>query len=85
MREKRMGRIWCAALVTAALCFGADVAWSQSKPEFIPFQGTTKGVLYRPDAGPAPHVGILVMHRTANYLTHRASRNCPSAASCFCA
>src|SRR5262249_14443904 len=27
---------------------------------------------YRPDGGPAPHVGILVMHRTSNYLTHRA-------------
>src|ERR1700741_5146961 len=77
MGEKRMGRIWCAALVTAALCFGADVARSQSKPEFIAFQGTTKGVLYRPDAGPAPHVGVLVMHRTANYLTHRACTELP--------
>ena len=50
----------------------AASALAQSKPEFIPFQGRTKGALYRPDSGPAPHVGILVMHRTSNYLTHRA-------------
>src|SRR5438105_2165998 len=31
-----------------------------------------KAALYRPDAGPTPHVGVLVMHRTSNYLTHRA-------------
>ncbi len=31
-----------------------------------------KAALYQPDTGPAPHVGILVMHRTSNYLTHRA-------------
>ena len=44
----------------------------QSRPELIPFPGRTKAVLYRPDSGPAPHVGIIVMHRTSNYLTHRA-------------
>src|SRR4029077_19018081 len=47
-------------------------AAAQSKPEFIAFQGITKAAIYRPDAGPAPHVGVLVMHRTANYLAHRA-------------
>ena len=34
--------------------------------------GRIKMALYRPDSGPAPHVGIIVMHRTSNYLTHRA-------------
>ena len=47
-------------------------ALAQSKPELIPMQGRAKAALYRPDSGPAPHVGILVMHRTSNYLTHRA-------------
>jgi pimeloyl-ACP methyl ester carboxylesterase len=47
-------------------------AAAQSKPEFIAFPGISKGALYRPDSDPAPHVGILVMHRTANYLAHRA-------------
>jgi pimeloyl-ACP methyl ester carboxylesterase len=55
-----------------ALCCVADPATAQSRPEFINFQGRTKGALYRPDAGPTPHVGILVMHRTSNFLAHRA-------------
>ena len=48
-----------------AIVLAPHAAWSQSKPEFIPFQGRAKGALYRPDAATAPHVGILVMHRTA--------------------
>jgi hypothetical protein len=54
-----------------AVGFAPEAAWSQSKPEFVPFRGA-KGALYRPDAGPAPKVGILVMHRTADYLAHPA-------------
>jgi hypothetical protein len=61
-----------ATAVTFALCLVPPFAQAQSKPEFVPFRGTVKGALYKPDAGPAPHVGILVMHRTANYLTHPA-------------
>jgi pimeloyl-ACP methyl ester carboxylesterase len=57
-----------------ALCLAPELAWSQSKPEFVPFRGTIKGALYKPDSGPAPHVGIVVMHRTANYLTHPACK-----------
>jgi hypothetical protein len=45
---------------------------AQSNPQFIAFQGISKGALYKPDSGPAPHVGVLAMHRTANYLNHRA-------------
>src|SRR6476659_9803988 len=54
-----------------AFCLTPNAAWSQSKPEFIAFPGVSKGALYRPDSG-AAHVGMLVMHRTANYLNHRA-------------
>ena len=61
-----------AVAVVLALGLVPAVASAQSKPELIPFRGRTKGALYRPDAGPAPHVGIVVMHRTSNYLTHRA-------------
>jgi pimeloyl-ACP methyl ester carboxylesterase len=62
-----------AAVATAiALWAVTGVAGAQSRPEFVPFQGRAKGALYRPDSGAAPHVGILVMHRTANYLAHRA-------------
>src|SRR5262249_42825297 len=61
------------ATLTAAivLCLAPTAAWSQSNPQFIAFPGVSKGALYRPDNG-TPHVGILVMHRTANYLNHRA-------------
>ena len=52
--------------------FTADLASAQSRPELLPFPGRTKAALYKPDSGPAPHVGIVVMHRTSNYLTHRA-------------
>ena len=55
-----------------ALCLAPSLAWPQGKPLFIPFQGASKGALYAPDSGPAPHVGIVVMHRTANYLRHPA-------------
>src|SRR6516164_6964478 len=61
-----------AALVVFLLALWSDVARSQSKPEFVAFPGVTKGVLYRPDSNRAPHVGMLVMQRTSNYLNHRA-------------
>jgi pimeloyl-ACP methyl ester carboxylesterase len=61
-----------AAIAAFAFCLSPVMAWSQSNPQFIAFQGASKGALYKPDAGPAPHVGIIVMHRTANYMTHRA-------------
>jgi pimeloyl-ACP methyl ester carboxylesterase len=60
--------------VALVLAIGSvtDLARAQSNPQFVAFQGISKGALYRPDSDPAPHVGILVMHRTANYLNHRA-------------
>jgi pimeloyl-ACP methyl ester carboxylesterase len=68
------GRTLIGALTAAALalCLMPAAALAQSKPELIPVPGRTKAALYRPDSGPAPHVGIVVMHRTSNYLTHRA-------------
>jgi pimeloyl-ACP methyl ester carboxylesterase len=70
MPRTLVNRVAVAAVVALGLVPAAAIA--QSKPELIPFPGRTKGALYRPDAGPAPHVGIVVMHRTSNYLTHRA-------------
>ena len=58
----------CIALMWLALGHGA---LAQSHPEFIPL-GRAMGALYKPDSGPAPHVGVVVMHRTANYMTHPA-------------
>jgi hypothetical protein len=60
-------------LMTLALAgwLSLTAANAQSNPTYIPF-GQAKGVLYRPDAGPAPHVGIVLIHRVANYLSHIA-------------
>jgi pimeloyl-ACP methyl ester carboxylesterase len=57
-----------------AIIFGVVLgpARAQSNPQFIAFAGVSKGALYKPDSGPTPHVGVLVMHRTANFLNHRA-------------
>ena len=49
----------------------ASAAQAQSNPAYIQL-GQAKGVLYKPDAGPAPHVGIVLIHRVANYLSHIA-------------
>ena len=58
-----------AFLALLALC--ANFASAQSNPAYIQFTpGAVKGALYRPDSGPAPHVGIVIMHRTANFLSH---------------
>jgi pimeloyl-ACP methyl ester carboxylesterase len=68
-----MGRFaMSTVLVAAALTLTPDLAPAQSRPELIPVPGRIKMALYRPDSGPPPTVGIIVMHRTSNYLTHRA-------------
>src|SRR5262249_40103496 len=61
-----------AAAAVLALGLTPQPASAQSHPEFVNFQGRTKGALYKPDAGPAPHVGSVVMPRTPTYLAHRA-------------
>jgi hypothetical protein len=48
---------------------------AQSNPVYVQFSpGAVKGALYTPDSGPAPHVGILNMHRTSNRLGHISCR-----------
>ena len=49
-------------------------ASAQSNPLYVQFTpGSVKGALYKPDAGPAPHVAVLLIHRTANFLSHIAT------------
>jgi enterochelin esterase-like enzyme len=46
-------------------------ALPQNSPTYVQFTpSAVKGALYRPDSGSAPHVGILIMHRTSNFLSH---------------
>src|SRR6201988_4766684 len=46
---------------------------AQTNPIFLQL-GQAKGALYKPDSGPAPHVGIVVMHRESNYMNNIACR-----------
>lgn len=62
-----LGVLGCAAL-----------SFAQSNSQYVPFSpGTVKGVLYKPDAGAAPHVAVLIMHRTGNVLAHMATTELP--------
>jgi hypothetical protein len=57
-------------LAALLLIFGA-VCHAQSNPTYIPFTpAATKGALYKPDSGPAPHVAVLIIHRTGNFMVH---------------
>ena len=63
------------ALFLRGLCAGALLlaglgsALAQSNPLFIRLTPAS-AALYKPDSGPAPHVGLIIIHRTANYLAH---------------
>ncbi len=58
-------------MVFALVICSIGWAGAQSAPTFVPL-GPADAALYKPDTGPAPHVGLLVIHRTANYLHHPA-------------
>jgi hypothetical protein len=63
-----------ALLTTLALSI-ATLLSAQSNPAYIQFSpSSVKGALYKPDAGPAPHVAVLLIHRTSNFLAHLATR-----------
>jgi len=59
-------RLLCAG---ALLLTGLGSALAQSNPLFIRL-APASAALYKPDSGPAPHVGLIIIHRTANYLAH---------------
>src|ERR1700704_5986726 len=69
-----MKRLVLACAVWAALGATASVVLAQSHPLYIQFTpGSVKGALYKPDTGPAPHVAVLLIHRTSNFLNHIAT------------
>ena len=60
---------------TIAIVLASVICPAQSNPVYIQFSpSTTKGALYKPDSGPAPRVGVVLTHRTANFLSHIATR-----------
>ena len=68
------------AIVTTLLLLALAVpAGAQNNPRYVQFQPrAVKGALYAPDAGQAPHVGILALHRTSNYLGYHGCRELSS-------
>jgi pimeloyl-ACP methyl ester carboxylesterase len=61
-------------LAIALSALSTCAAFAQQNPLYIQFTpGAVKGALYKPDRGPAPHVAILLIHRTSNFLSHIAT------------
>lgn len=59
--------VWLCAL----FLINAAAVQAQSNPTFAQL-GRAKGALYKPDSGPEPRTGIIVMHRESNYMNHVA-------------
>ena len=68
---RQMARLLAAALLAAAFAIPSP-ADAQSNPRFIRLGSKVKGVLYLPDQGPAPKIGLMVMHEDSNFLVHIA-------------
>ena len=64
-----MRRTFAAALLLFGLT--AAGAGAQSAPTFISL-GPAEAALYKPDSGPAAHVALVVIHRTADFMRHPA-------------
>ena len=63
------------SVMAAVLAGAASVGLPQSNPVYVPFSpGAVKGAIYKPDTGPAPQVAVLLMHRTANFMSHIAAK-----------
>jgi len=64
---------WLAAAAATWLAASLAAA-AQSQPRYIQFTpASVKGALYVPDSGSAPHVAVLLIHRTSNFLSHVAT------------
>lgn len=72
MKQGTVGRVLITACLTLLLAAAATGAAAQSDPRFVRLAAKVKGVLYMPDTGPAPRVGILLMHEDSNFLVHIA-------------
>jgi len=71
---KRRDLLSKTVFLTIALVATACLASVPSNPQRMDFTpAPAKGALYRPDSGPAPHVAVFLMHRTADFLTHTAT------------
>ena len=70
-----------AFALAGALAAGTQAFAAAPPPQFVQFSpSATKGALYRPDPAlyPAPHVGVVVMHRNSNYMSHISTAQLPA-------
>jgi hypothetical protein len=65
---------YTTAMGGVLISFWTTLSFAQSDPLYIQFRpNAVKGTLYKPDSGSAPHVSVLVIHRTSNFLSHPAT------------
>ena len=62
-------KIWLSLVLALVVALPAAQSLAQSNPLYVPLGGGVKGALYNPNSGPAPHVGIIVTHRTGDVLS----------------
>lgn len=69
-----------AAFATAVLATASSAFAAPPLPIYVQFPGAAKGAFYKPDlaAFPTAHVGVIVMHRNSNYLSHISTRELPT-------
>jgi hypothetical protein len=70
-----------AFALAGAIAANATAFAAAPPPQFVQFSpSATKGALYRPDPAAFPHptVGVVVMHRNSNYLSHISTRELPA-------
>jgi pimeloyl-ACP methyl ester carboxylesterase len=71
-RGRHMHRSMLVSICGLAL---AGPLFAQSSPTYVQFSpSAVKGALYKPDSGAPPHVAVLLIHRTSNFLAHPATR-----------
>jgi hypothetical protein len=69
------------AISTAAALLAVFPAFAAAPlPIYVQFSGAAKGALYKPDPAlfPAPHIGVIAMHRNSNYLNHISTKELPA-------
>jgi hypothetical protein len=65
----KMAGVASSILLASALSLTAPLASAQSDPTYFT-SGGVKALYYKPDNNPRPRIGFLIVHRTANYMTH---------------
>jgi len=68
MKTKTLASI--AQMLGLIFVVATSQSFAQGNPPAYYQLGPAKATLYKPDSGPPPHVGVVAMHRTANFLSY---------------